>query len=279
MCGSRVSRVPEVDIRRVFFLLLKGLSFILFAALVGVMALFALFYVPGPGEEAPRVLVSVDRTLWNGLGLNRITYIRKLRLAGLQTVIVEFPEDGKMPDGLLDEVDGLVLTGGGDVAAMRYGGDPARSQGVKAARDSFELALLEAAERESVPTLGLCRGAQLLNVHLGGTLGDFRDEPRFGIHRNAFEGHAVKIEPGSRLARIFGTERLAEVTTWHGQHVEVPGRGVEITAFGPDGIPEAIEVEGAWFVLGVQWHAEMPPWDGEQDRLFQGFAEAVRGDY
>ena len=215
--------------------------------------------------------------MWNGLGLNRLTYVRKLRLAGLQTVIVEFPEDGRMPKGLLDDVDGLVLTGGGDVAAERYGGNTSLTHGVKPARDTFELALLEAAEKESLPTLGLCRGAQLVNVYLGGALGDLRDEPRFDTHRNAFAGHTVEIEPGSRLADIYGTETLKEVTTWHGQYVGVPGRGVVVTAFSPDGTSEAIEVEGPWFSVGVQWHAEMPPWDKEQDRLFAGFAKAVRG--
>ena len=270
-------RALEIRIKRIHRWLLYNFGGALLSAAVGIAALFVLFYVPNPGEAAPRVLVSVDRTLWNTLGLNRLTYVRKLRLAGLHTVLVEFTEDGALPEGLLDEIDGLLLTGGGDVAAERYGGDPAVTIGVKPARDAFELALAEAAEKASLPVLGLCRGAQLLNVYLGGTLGDFRDEPRFAIHRNAFEGHAVTIEPGNRLAAIYGTDRLDEVTTWHGQYVDVPGRGVVITAFSPDGIPEAMEVAGDRFVLGVQWHAEMPPWDAQQERLFEGFAEAVRG--
>jgi putative glutamine amidotransferase len=258
-------------------LLLRFLGGALLAAAIGIAVMFALFYVSNPGEAAPRVLVSVDRTLWNQLGLNRLTYVRKLRLAGLHTVLVEFPESGVLPDGLLDDIDGLVLTGGGDIAAERYGGNPAVTIGVKPPRDAFELALLAAADNQSLPMLGLCRGAQLLNVHRGGKLGDFRDEPRFGVHRNAFGGHAVAIESDSRLAAIYGTDRLSEVTTWHGQHVSVPGRDVVITAFSPDGIPEAIEIAGHWFALGVQWHAEMPPWDTQQGRLFAGFAEAVRG--
>ena len=148
--------------------------------------------------------------------------------------------------------------------------------GVDPARDSFELALLEEAETRSLPILGLCRGAQLMNVHRGGTLGDFRDEPRYGMHRNAFEGHAVMLEADSELEDIYGTERLDEVTAWHGQHVDRPGRGVAITAYALDGIPEAIEVDGDTFMIGVQWHAEMPPWDEQQERLFVAFADAVR---
>ena len=246
------------------------------AALVAVLALFAVYYVPDPGEGAPRVLVSVDRTLWNSAGLNRLTYVRKLRLAGLSPVLAEFPEDGTLPPNLFNGIDGLVLTGGGDVAAAEYGGEPAVTLDVKPARDAFELALLEEAESRGLPILGLCRGAQLMNVHRGGTLGDFRDEPRFGFHRNMLEGHPVTIEPGSRLAAIYETGRLDEVTTWHGQHVAEPGRGIVITAYSPDGIPEAIEVQDAAFMLGVQWHAEMPPWDEQQERLFTAFAGAVR---
>ena len=258
-------------------ILMRALGAMLLAAMVGVLALFALFYVPNPDEGAPRVLVSVDRTLWNKLGLNQLTYVRKLRLAGLETVLVEFAEDGTLPAGVLDDIDGLVLTGGGDVAAERYGGDATVTLGVKPARDAFEFALVAAAERASLPVLALCRGAQLINVHLGGTLGDFRDEPRFGLHHNALEGHAVSIKPGSHLAEFYGTERLEEVTTWHGQHVDEPGDSITVTAYGPDGIPEAIEVAGSWFVVGVQWHPEMPPWDEQQRPLFNGFAEVVSG--
>ena len=252
------------------------LSTPLAATVLSMLALFAIYYVPDPGQAAPRVLVAVDRTLWNSAGLNRLTYVRKLRLAGLSPVLVEFPEGGEAPPDLFDGIDGLVLTGGGDVAAPEYGGDAAVTLGVKPARDAFELALLEMAEARPLPILGLCRGAQLMNVHRGGTLGDFRDEPRFGIHRNALEGHPVTIEAGSKLAAIYGAGRLDEVTTWHGQHVATPGRGVVITAYSPDGIPEAIEAVDAPFMLGVQWHAEMPPWDEQQERLFIAFADAVR---
>ena len=110
---------------------MRALGMTLLAALIGAAALVVLLYAPNPGEAAPRVLVSVDRTLWNGIGLNRLTYVRKLRLAGLQTVIVKFPEDGTMPEDLLDDIDGLVLTGGGDVAAERYGGNPNLTLGVE----------------------------------------------------------------------------------------------------------------------------------------------------
>lgn len=245
------------------------------AAALLLLTLMTLYYVPDPGPMAPRVLVSVDRTLWNRVGLNRLTYVRKLRQAGLSPVLVEFPAEGAELLVIPDDVDGLVLTGGGDVAAAAYGGDPGVTRNVKPARDAFEFGLLAIAESRSLPVLGLCRGAQLINVHRGGTLGDFRDEPRFEIHRNAFTGHPVGLEGGSRLARIYGTERIDAVTTWHGQHVDVPGRDVVVTALSPDGVAEGFEVSAYPFMVGVQWHAEMPPWDRLQDELFEAFAAAV----
>lgn len=259
--------------RRVLFLIF-GAALVVPALAVAV--LFALYYVPDPGAGAPRVLVSVDRTVWNAVGLNRLTYVRKLRLAGLSTVLVRFPRDGELSPRLFDDVDGLVLSGGGDVAAARYGGDASVTRDVDPARDAFEFALLERAESQSLPILGLCRGAQLMNVYRGGTLGDFRGEPRYALHHNAFDGHAVTFAGGSVLAEIYGTERLAEVATWHGQHVDEPGRGVLVTGHARDGIPEAIEVDGDSFMIGVQWHAEMPPWDEQQEQLFAAFADAVR---
>lgn len=244
-------------------------------ALAGIRAVY---HVPEPGAGAPRVLVAVDRTLWNALGLNNVTHVRKLRLAGLRPVLVSYGEDGAVDAALFDGVGGLVLSGGGDVAAERYGGNPAVVRGVKPARDGFELGLLQLAEQRGLPVLGLCRGAQLLNVFYGGTLGDFRsDTPRFRRHRNAFRGHAIEFDAGSQLARIYGAPRLNEVTTWHGQYVAAPGQGFVISGRGPDGTPEAIEYRGGdRFMIGVQWHPEMPPWDATQAPLFDAFADAVR---
>ena len=253
-------------------------SAVIIALLVAGAALLltALYYVPNPAPSAPRVVVSVDRTLWNAVGLNQFTYIRALRRAGLRTEVVDYDTPPPRVSALLDGAAGLVLTGGGDVAAARYGGDPSVTLGVKLERDAFEFGLLEQIGSRDLPVLGLCRGAQLLNVHLGGTLGDLRDnEARFRVHRNVFNGHAIEFEPGSQLARIYDARRVDRITTWHGQFVDEPGDGVVVTAFAPDGTAEGFEVPAAGFVVGVQWHAEMPPWDRGQDALFDAFAAAV----
>lgn len=252
-------------------------------AAAGVLVVAALsfalaYYEPDPGPAAPRVLVSVDESLWNTLGLNRFTYVRQLRRAGLSPVLVRYsPGEGLSDEVFDDSIAGLVLTGGGDVAAARYGGDASVTLGVKPARDAFELALLEEAWDLSLPVLGLCRGAQLMNVWLGGTLGDFRDDrERFATHRNSTSGHAVRLEADSQLAKIYGATVIPDVTTWHGQHVQLPGRGVDIVGFAPDGTPEAIEIKDRPFAIGVQWHAEMPPWDDRQDALFDAYSTAAR---
>lgn len=250
---------------------------------LGTLGLLGYWYEPDPGDGAPSVLVAVDRTMWNTLGLNQFTYVRALRQQGLRPVLVKYPQEGdsqtspSLASLWSDSHLGLVLTGGGDVAAEAYGGDPDVSLAVSEARDTFELALLESANGRNLPILGLCRGAQLMNVWAGGTLGDHRDQSeRFAEHRKILSGHPIILAASSRLHRIYQGSRIEEVTTWHGQFVEVPGEEVRITAYAEDGTPEAIEMDGEVFRIGVQWHAEMPPWDDTNDPLFAAYAEAVR---
>ena len=178
---------------------------------------------------------------------------------------------------LFNGVDGLVLTGGGDVAAVRYGGNPAITIGVDPRRDAFEIGLLEIARQRELPLLGLCRGAQLMNVYRGGSLGDMRDDAAtYELHHDAFDRHTVTFSKDSRLAAIYGRTTVGNATSWHGQFVERTGEAVRITGRADDGLPEAIEIDGARFAVGVQWHAEMPPWVDAHDPLFAAYADAVR---
>jgi len=260
------------------------LSLIGTSTAVAILALGAAiaWYEPSPGPEAPAVLVSVDRTAWNWSGLNTFTYVRALRRSGLRTVIVDFGDRSPAdPGALLDGVRGLVITGGGDVDPQRYrGGDPAVGRGVKPERDAFEWALLDAALARSMPILGLCRGAQMVNVFLGGSLGDFRDDsPRYDRHHRLGPGHPVVLAPESRLSGIYGTEKLDSVVAWHGQYVDAAGEGLAIVARSPAGTAEAIEAidaDSGW-IVGVQWHAEFPLWNDRQQSLFDAFAGVVDG--
>lgn len=274
MTNTRSSNVKKSRVMR------KSLRWTMYSFVVIVVLYAAWFYEPEPGKDAPRVLVSVDRTLWNRFGLNRWTYIRALRKAGMRPVLIDFENLSLDPTAIdwLDDIDGLLLSGGGDVGAVHYDGDSRISRDVNPARDAFELQLLASADRRNMPVLGLCRGAQLLNVHLGGTLGDFREDgERYKRHKKLFGGHAVSIEADTRLAAIYADTELASVVTWHGQYVKKPGENIRITAFARDGTPEAIELAGddPFGMIGVQWHAEVVPWDDRQQKLFTALYDAA----
>jgi putative glutamine amidotransferase len=256
------------------------LRYSLLSVVLAVAIYAAWFYEADPGDDAPRVLVSVDRTLWNRVGLNRWTYVRALRKAGMRPVLMNFgslPEDTDADDWM-EGIDGLLLSGGGDVGAIHYNGDESISRDVNPERDEFELALIAAADSKGIPVLGICRGAQLMNVHRGGTLGDFReDSARYRRHKRYWGGHPVSVDDGTRLAEIFGSTELPSVVTFHGQYVDAPGEGVQVIAYAPDGTPEAIEVatDDPFGMIGVQWHAEVLPWDNRQERLFAAFRKAA----
>ncbi len=165
---------------------------------------------------------------------------------------------------IVDMLDGLVLQGGIDICPETYGHslrDPAWAGDV--IRDRYELALLRAFIAVRKPVLGICRGAQLINVCFGGTL--VQDIPSMCAgaldHQDTLRYdrlmHEVAFEPGSVLAGMYGGERSHQVTSIHHQCVDRLGEGLVVEARSPrDGIVEAIRHEGPGFVLGVQWHPE-----------------------
>ena len=161
--------------------------------------------------------------------------------------------------GTLAALDGLVLIGGGDVGAARYrcAPDP-RNGGVSELRDASELALLGEALRIDLPVLAICRGAQILNVHLGGDLVQYLPEVLgTTLHQpapGAFGDVTVTTCPGTTVNGIVG-DRL-RVPCSHHQAIATVGRGLAVTARADDGVIEAIELPDRWFVVGVQWHPE-----------------------
>ncbi|MBM7515060.1 gamma-glutamyl-gamma-aminobutyrate hydrolase family protein [Nocardioides nitrophenolicus] len=163
------------------------------------------------------------------------------------------------PEDVLDLVDGVVFVGGADVDPRRYGGVPhPRSGGLEPLRDQFELDLAARGLRAGVPMLGICRGAQLLNVALGGTLvadlpiGVGESHASYAYPR-AHRSHAVSFTAGSALEAIYGPETV--VNSFHHQAVDRPGRDVVVTGRADDGVVEAFEVADRP-VVGVQWHPE-----------------------
>jgi putative glutamine amidotransferase len=208
-------------------------------------------------------------------------YITALENAGLVPLVVPPLSSAGAASAILDSVDGLVLTGGEDVDPARYGEkrhDKVRS--VNPERDATEASLIGEAKARGKPVLAICRGIQMLNVALGGTL--VQDIPTQCDTTIAHDedtprdrrSHEVSIEPGSLIARAVGAEHLS-VNSFHHQSVKRVAPGMRVTAKSPDGIIEGIESTGNWWAMGVQWHPEEmndspEPWDRGLFRAFAG---------
>ncbi len=181
-------------------------------------------------------------------------------------------------------LDGLLLTGGGDVDPARYGAEPHPSLGgVSAERDRTEHALVLWATRSAPrPLFGICRGVQVLNVAWGGSLyRDLASElPGALPHTYPAETHArqrphaIQVEEDSLLAQLLG-QPLLNVNSLHHQGLRAVAPGLRVTARAPDGLAEAVEVPGHAFALAVQWHPECLPEAPEQRRLFEAFVAAA----
>jgi len=183
----------------------------------------------------------------------------------------------------LDGVDGLLLTGGDDVDPAIYGEAPHPTYDVsEPGRDAFEIDLVRRALDADLPVLAICRGLQVLNVALGGTLiQDIPSEPAAHLQHDAKGppttlAHTVTLTPGSCLAALVGPDDTRAVNSRHHQSVRVLGQRLVATATSPDGVIEGAEVPDARFCVGVQWHPENFHATGEFDRLFSGFVEACR---
>jgi putative glutamine amidotransferase len=172
-------------------------------------------------------------------------------------------------------LDGLILTGGGDLDPASYGQQPhPRTGRVSAERDKAELEYLDAALSAGLPVLGICRGLQLLNVARGGTLCQhLPEEAGHTPTPGTFGSHPVRLAPASRLASILGTAE-AEVPTAHHQAIGELGAGVAATAWTDDGVIEAVELDGHGFVMAVQWHPEAGP----DRRIIQALVAAAQRD-
>ena len=183
---------------------------------------------------------------------------------------------------LLGKLDALILTGGGDIDPDRYSG--LRHQtlyGVDQERDTLEWALARHVVTSGMPTLGICRGAQILNVAHGGTLIEhIPDESgEVVLHRAPPREpipHSVTLKPGSRLAQLLGRDEIS-VTSWHHQAPRKVAAGFEVVASATDGIIEAIEMPTHPWLIAVQWHPELSAAsDPLQQRLFDAVVAAAR---
>ena len=207
-------------------------------------------------------MTSLDRDVPSGLGVMRSATVHHrfgefIADAGGVPVFADHHAD---PIALAERVDAVVINGGGDVAPERYGAAAhARTCDVEEQRDEFEIELVRAAARYGMPVLGICRGIQLVNVALGGTLVQHVPDAVGEEHmrRDVWDRrvHDVDLHAGSLLAELYGRDRLG-VNTLHHQAVDRPAPGLRIAAWAPDGTIEGVEApEGA--IIGIQWHPEL----------------------
>jgi putative glutamine amidotransferase len=192
-------------------------------------------------------------------------YLESVRRAGGEAV--EVVVGGEAPEQILARVDGLMLTGGGDVDPKLYG--EARHDTFQAAedgRDDFEIALARAAIARDIPLLAICRGMQVLNQHAV-------PQPRAG------SAHEVWVSKGSKLATLLADHmedgETCHVNSRHHQSVKQAAKGFEVTATSPDGVIEAMEKPDAAFCVAVQWHPENFWRTGEFRELFEGLVQAA----
>lgn len=209
-----------------------------------------------------------------------MVYLRAVERAGGLPVVLP-PQGLDRIDDLLDQLSGLCISGGPDIHPKAYGAAPSPDLGpTEADLDAFELALIQAADARGIPILGICRGAQAMNIARGGTLIQHLPDVTDGTvdHRQRTPGrltsHEVEIVRGSVLHRVVGTDHLP-VNTFHHQAAQRLGRALRVVATAPDGTVEAIEGTGPDLYLGVQWHAETLIDRPEQLALFTELVEAA----
>jgi putative glutamine amidotransferase len=194
-------------------------------------------------------------------------YPRFIRAGGGLAAMLP-PDEPANAAAVVARLDGLIVAGGPDVEPVRYGARPHPRTGPPAReRDAWELALVEAALAAGIPLLGICRGMQLLNVALGGTLVQHVDGHTGSV--GVFGEHGVKPVPGTRYGDIV-PEQTA-VPSYHHQAVDELGTGLVASAYAEDGVVEAVELPGDPWVLGVQWHPEM----GTDSRLSEALTRAA----
>jgi putative glutamine amidotransferase len=195
---------------------------------------------------------------------------------GAAVLLPPQPAEPETVGSVLDSVHALVITGGYDLDPTAYGQQPhPTTDQPRPARDAWEFALLRGALDRGLPVLGICRGAQVLNVALGGTLHQHlpdvlgHDKHRAG--QGVFTRLPVRTVAGSRLAAVVGES--TDAPCYHHQAIDKVGAGLVVSGWDPDGVVEALEMPGDRFVLAVQWHPEQTL---DDLRLFAAIVDAAR---
>jgi putative glutamine amidotransferase len=204
--------------------------------------------------------------------LTHVAYAKAVRKAGGIPVLLPMvdPADAAV---FASHVDAVLVTGGADVNPDRYNAVPVpETDAADPARDDSDIALIRAVIDGDRPLLCICRGIQVLNVALGGTLVQHQ-EGHFDLARYNEDAHAVRVDAGTTLAKVLGATRVG-VNSLHHQALDTLGRALRPVAYSDDGLVEGVEVEDCSFAVGVQWHPELLRHRPEHLALFRALVVA-----
>lgn len=196
------------------------------------------------------------------------------RAGGVTTTVAPLPQHLESVAMLVESSDGVLIQGGGDIDPARYG-EPRRSEtiyGIVEAHDAFELAVVKEAVRQDKPILAICRGIQLLNVALGGTLHQDLGDVLADRESHWDTYHPISLTADSRVARAMGSTSPQRSHSFHHQAINELAPDLLVVGSAPDGVIEAVEHRTSKWVIGVQWHPEDNAADNpDQQRLFDAF--------
>lgn len=212
------------------------------------------------------------------------SYSEALINAGAIPILIPLNLPLDMLNDLIDKIDGVIFTGGGDIDPIKFNGeDHGEVYGVDVERDEIELRLVHNVVNIEKPFLGICRGIQIINVAYGGALyTHLTDQLSDEIQHRCFPdypwdhiAHEIQISEDSRLGEIVG-ESIIGVNSLHHQGIKALAKDLTPVAYAPDGLIEAVELKNYPFGIAVQWHPEWLPGDLKMQALFKSFVEAAR---
>jgi len=211
-------------------------------------------------------------------------YVQAVIRAGGAALLIPLVLSDEAVEGLLTHLDGMLFTGGGDIHPSFYTSqEHPQVNEVDPQRDRLEISLARQVVDSGMPFLGICRGMQILNVALGGSLYEDLTDQYPGALRHQYSpdwprdylAHPVQLQPGSRLVRILATQQI-QVNSLHHQGLRQISSRLQVTAHAPDGVVEAVELPEHPFGLAVQWHPECLPEDAAMQALFTHFVAAAQ---
>jgi len=231
-------------------------------------------------------LIGITTRNWYDLDMHPIaalqhSYISAITMGGGIPVLIPNTLSEEDLNDLYSRLAGILFSGGGDVSLEHFtGSDHPRIDGVDEKRDATELTLMRSAVNGGKPILGICRGAQVMNVAMGGTLyTHIRDQVKNALdhdypgNRRKVLVHPVNVDEESRSAEIFG-ETFLNVNSLHHQGLNRIAPGLKVVGYAPDGLAEVVEVEGHPYAMAVQWHPEWLTDQPPMQRLFKSFVDA-----